>query len=374
MKRGIAPKALLEQVKNTAGWLWQIEEAAPALAVLDDLARIERDWSGKAQPQDEHAYLRFLLTAHYVTVATFVPTDVDARIRHHEWMSLADAETLGRALDVVDAIAAWPAPVVSERTVTTVGGTFSGHDGEWFSVRAGALGRAIALGATSAVERLVAAIDAEVEREHAALVAAFAEVRTDEQVRRAMQLTTVVAHNLGDLSRVVEAWPKSADHAELRARFSRLGHADAAAGRAVFVTAGELNKELMARENHRFLPLRQPRALRRFRSLLLPMGPWFDAWGERVGRHEDLDERDRADVAAALVEIHLADPQAQGCLRALAGLHRSVPGGLDGLAQFMPARIRKEPSRGTIRDALGVSSDHFDAKVRRRFELARAKR
>ena len=41
--------------------------------------------------------LRLRLAAHYATVATFVPTDVDAHIRHHHWMAIDDADVFAAA-------------------------------------------------------------------------------------------------------------------------------------------------------------------------------------------------------------------------------------------------------------------------------------
>ena len=164
-----------------------------------------------------------------------------------------------------------------------------------------------------------------------------------------LALATTIAHNLGDLSRVVDAWPKAARASDLHTRYSRLGHADGARHRGDFLLAGALNKELMSIENHRFLALRKPRALRRSRSLLLPVGPWFDAWGERLCRSELLEDADRAEVAAALIELHLRWPAQEGCLRALAAIHRETRGGLGWYGAALPARLRKEIGRGRIR-------------------------
>ena len=140
MKHGIAPSLLASQVAATAGWAL---EAGLAASTIRDAERIETLW--KAQPGNLE-YLRLLLSAHYLTVATFCPTDVDARIRHHAWAEMEDADVLMRGIDEVDAIAALDPRLVSARVLTDgdPGGprdkTLSGHDGEWFSVRAGALG------------------------------------------------------------------------------------------------------------------------------------------------------------------------------------------------------------------------------------------
>ena len=84
----------------------------------------------------------------------------------------------------------------------------------------------------------------------------------------------------------------------------------------------------------------------------MPVGPWFDAWGETVCRSELLDDVDRAEVVAALVELHLRSPAQEGCLRALAAFHRVTRGGLARYDTALPARLRKEIGRGRIRDAL----------------------
>ena len=126
----------------------------------------------------------------------------------------------------------------------------------------------------------------------------------------------------------------------------------------------------MALENHRFLALRKPRALRRSRALLLPLGPWFDAWGETVARSGELDDAERGDVVTALVELHFSSPLQSGCLRALAGIHRATRGGLSAYLASLPARLRKEATRGRIRDAIDVLPEHFEARFEKRFRAA----
>ena len=333
VKLGIAPALVLEQVKNTSAWLWEDPRARAVTDILDDTTF----------KQGGPAYLRHLLAAHFSTVATFVPTDVDVRIRHHAWQSMDD---LGPALDVVDEAAAWDASWVSERGCRGI----SGHDGEWFSVRAGALGRA-ALHAPEHVDRIASAIDAELDREDKAFL--------ESTGRDRLMLSTILAHNLGDLSRVVDQWPKRDEYTELRARYTKLGDSPR------FVAAGALNRAVMANENHRFLALRKARGLRTSRALLLPLGPWFDQWGERVAK-SDLDQKDRAEVVACLLEVHLHYPEQLGCLRALAGIHRATRGGIELYVEDLPARLRKEAIRGRVREACDVSEEHFSTLFERK--------
>jgi hypothetical protein len=357
LKHGVLNSILVEQVRNTASWLWEDPRCAPLTALFD---------TAVDEPPEELAAavraLRVRLAAHYATVATFIPTDVDAHIRHHAWVAVPDAEVFAQALACIEEAAARDARLVSLRVTDGV----SGHDGEWLSVRAGALGRALVLGLDGQAMALAEQIDAELDREQRAFAAAL---DSGAPAKTTLALATTLAHNLGDLSRVVDAWPRSERRAEFQTRYSRLGHADGARHASDFVLAGALNKELMAHENHRFLALRKPRALRRSRSLLLPVGPWFDGWGESLCRSELLEEDDRAEVVTALLELHLRSPAQEGCLRALSGIHRATRGGLASYGTALPARLRKEIGRGRVRDAIDIPRERFDARIESRFRV-----
>jgi len=351
--RGIAPATLIEQIRNTAAWTLD-GGSTPATVVH----------GGAAVEVGSLPYFRLLLAAHYLTVATFVPTDVDARIRHHTFQEL-DGDALAEANAMVDEIAAEPPAVVSARVVAEGGPRgISGHDGEWFSVRAGALGRAIAIGHEALTTALVEAIEAELFRE----ARAFDTLAKDKgRVLEAIRSATVLAHNTGDLSRVVEQWPKRQEYQAIRARFERLGHDGTDRFGGAFVRAGAFNKQVTAIENHRFLALRKPRGLRRHRDLLLPIGPFFDDWGATIATHPSLEDGDRAEVVEALISTHLQGTAQQGCLRALAALHAAVPGGLDRLADDLPARMRKLVAAGPVRDALRVTRAQHDARLEKAF-------
>ncbi|MBX3232882.1 MAG: hypothetical protein KIT84_42330 [Labilithrix sp.] len=352
MKAGIAASLLVRQVKNTAAWLWTDQPAAT------------RDLDAVAN-SDGPAPLGAMLTAHWATVATFVPTDVDARIRHHAWQAMATPDEVAAACELVDARTRLDVHAVSARVFDSPRGPLSGHDGEWFSVRAGALARAAQLGDVALTERVAAAIDAELERAEAI----FDHAQGD--ARATLTVATILAHNLGDLSRVVADWPKVPALAPYRDRWLRLGHADAPIPRPAFVVAGRLNKAIMAHENHRFLPLRKPRGLRVARALLLPIGPWLDAWGEMIATSPHLEDKDRAEVLEALLEVHARDGNQEGCLRAIAGLHRATRGGIERYVPALPARMRKDALRGRVRDALDVTATHFAARIAKRLEAAR---
>jgi len=362
MGTGIAPERLASQVANTASWA--LEAGGDAARAVQNAPEIEAAWS--ADPFDAR-YLELMLAAHYLTVGTFVPTDVDTRIRHHHWIGL-DRERLRAGIDVVERVATWDPRLVSER-VARVGNVgsgdsfVSGHEGEWLSVRAGALGAALALEDDESIARLENAIDEERARE-----AELYQAAERGDVLACLAAATLLAHNTGDLSRVVAEWPaptkRHARAAELATRYTRLGHEGDARFGGCFVRAGALNKRFMAHENHRFLPLREPRALRRARALLLPIGPFFDAWGRVIATHESLDEGERTSVLSALLDLHERKPDELGCVRAMIGLGDATRGGLQVYARNLPARRRKLLQTGALPRLLAVPQRVFEDRLR----------
>lgn len=351
---GIAPTVLLEQVKSTAPWALTMDPPLPAAAILGAAPEIEKRWRESA---NDEGYFALLLAAHFTTVATFCPTDVDARIRQHAWAALAK-ERLASAVARVEEVARWSVPPVSARHVSIDGEVLAGHQGEWFSVMAGALGRALALGDASIVERTTAWIEAELARE--ARLVTFA--RKKGTAQELLSVVTTVAHNVGDLSRVVDTWAPAHAESELGLRYRRLGHDDGARFDGAFVFAGNLNKERMALENHRFLPLRGPKALRRERAFLLPFGPYFYEWGHLIGSTKLLDDAERAEILLALVRVHELRTEEHGCLRAIAGIHEAFNGGVDKLAGLWPAQQRGSLARGKVRLALRLTEPDFLTK------------
>ena len=348
---GIAPTLLLEQVKGAAPWAFSLEPPLPSIALLANAPELEKRWLTSGAGEE---YFVALLAAHYTTVATFCPTDVDVRIRQHTWSGLAK-ERLASAVTRVLEVAQWDVRPVTARHVVLDGEVLSGHQGEWFSVLAGALGRALALSDAAVIERTTAWIDAELARE--ARLITFA--RKHGTLQELLSVVTTVAHNVGDLSRVVDTWAPAHAESSLGLGYRRLGHEDGDRWDGAFVYAGNLNKERMALENHRFLPLRRPKALRRERSFLLPFGPYFYEWGRAIGGTKLLGDDERAEILAALVRVHELRTEEQGCLRAIAGLNAVVSGGVDRLAQLWPASERSSLARGGVKLALRQTERHF---------------
>ncbi len=344
VRRGIAPLLLLSQVENTAPFIFDDEfgevSRQPHVTLLRALKRGERPIEGHAD------YFRFCLSAHHATVASFVPTDVDIAIRSKLWDGTLPTETLEAMAYVVEESFTWSARGLSTRQVRhdQGGPALSGLLGEWYSTAAAAYG-ALRKRSPGIAERILAAIRSEVEREERI----FLQFEENGDKRRLLETSTIIAHNLGDLDRVIDLW-ELPDTDPLREFYKRSG---------VSARAGEWNRVHMAAENHRHLALRKPRSVRRRSEWLLPIGPFFDDWGMAIAR--GLTPEEVGEVTEALVDGWHKIPETVGYPRALAGIFEAFPGGGSALRRTVPARIFRSLESGRLRTLIGVPRARFEA-------------
>jgi len=358
--RGIAPRALLDQVGNTAPYLFV--EGRAGLARRDHLGVIadfdERLASPPTSPSPSKddgltglEYFQLCVAAHWTTVATFVPTDVDNQIRFKLWNSNLPTPELVQMSEWTLAIRSWDSRLLSRRFVEVQGEILSGHDGEWFSVAAAAYG-VLRRRAPEQAAVMAGAILEEVQK-HARIFERL--TRLPKNTANGLMLlkaSTLIAHNLGDLARVFEQWNIPADD-------PLVGEP----GRSPFlVAAGALNKSMMAVENHRHFALRKPRALRRSPDLLVGIGPFFDDWGRLVARHPALSKEDVAEVVEALHDGWARLAGTAGYVRAIAGILESFPGGLEALCRYLPAKLARTLRAGEFRQLSSVSRERFEDK------------
>jgi hypothetical protein len=111
--------------------------------------------------------------------------------------------------------------------------------------------------------------------------------------------------------------------------------------------------------------LRKPKALRRAIDLILPTGPFFDAWGEKVARHPLLGKEEVAEVVEALLEgfQKLSSPKIPlyGYARAIGGIQRAFPGGPARLGDYLPAKAGKLVQKGLLAEVNRPSKEQFEA-------------
>jgi hypothetical protein len=380
---GISPERLLEWVGASVPWIFdlRLEDSHPRAGWLGILkqARVRLP-----ELSDLYGYFDLCVASHFATVGSFVPTDVDLAIREKLWGFVHSEDVLEHLWERVAAFREWDETPVSNRRVTGRGGSvLSGIQGEWLTLAMGAYATARRL-SSSRVSDIREAIEEEVSRELATLLGIreeFQEAPGAEGMKRYLGATAAVAHNLGDLDRMFDAFGLD-EQDVLRRRVYRSGHEDARHPRPAFVEAGRVYQALVAAENHRNFALREPKGLRRSARFLLPFGLFLDQWGEDavVGgfREGELNEGDLREIIEALVlGWQKLNPKSiytsQGYSRALVGIAKGL-GGRQQLEGAVPPVIRKALSESGLRTLLGVSREEFERKMvtRLRLELARA--
>jgi hypothetical protein len=341
LRRGIEPAALLAWTRNTASWALQRPE--PFLVRLASYA---------GEELSHLEYFHLCLCAHWATCGTFVPTDVDNAIRLKLWQ-MPESEGHREAMaELTLAALKWDyRPVTAKIVAAPSGGLLSTHEGTWFSVAVGAYA---ALRGTPKADEVYAAIRAEAEREDRV----FAEIVDAGDGLDILRACALLAHNFGDLDRVMDMWNLTQSDALRESLYDA-----AKPGSKLFGGrlgwAGALNQKFMAPENHRYLALREPRFLRTSGDLLLPIGPFLDAWGGRMagepGEHV-------GELVRALLDGIEWTPGSAAYARALAGILEAFPGGMKKLCAFIPGRDQRLLSAGAVRAQLSIPRERFEAQ------------
>lgn len=370
----VGPATIVEQVRNTAPFLDvpRIYDSARLIecpGFLDVLARGEAlqqaDLGEEAMRED---YFALCMAAHHATVATFVPTDVDTKIRGLLWRETRHIASLERMFRFAQGATAWSIAGISARATELAGvGPVSGHNGEQLSVLAAALGSFLHVGAHDLAEEAAAAIDAELRREGVEFRHA---IRTRGCELDALRIAASLTHNAGDLDQGISFWPTSQQHREWREKFGRLAHENTRAYEGTYQVAARVYKAAMACEGHRHYPLRAIRALRQTPDLLLPLGPFLDDWGAVIARHPSLTEEDRVETLGALLAGSRKIPGQRGYYRAICGMKDTLGAGIEALAKHLPKTARDDWKNPETRKLVSVPRVSFESMMRKMLAAA----
>ncbi len=305
--------------------------------------------SSEEQLQD---YFAVCLACHHTTVASFVPTDVDTKIRGIVWRETRDPGCLRPLLRLALSAQSWTEEGISTRSVRGV----SGHNGEHWSAIAAGLGRLLELGDTASAEEAQGAIEAEIDREQAVFDQVAAERDAELDLLR---LSMTMAHNRGDLTQGMGFWKRTPvtapvmDHLSARGRFPQAVR--------VYQHTG------LSADGHRHYPLRPVKALRRSPATLLPLSPFLDEWGGVVAELEESHE-----VLAALVTGCQKVEGQQGYYRAIAGMRAVSSGAFERTVARMPNAAQRLIRGGEIRKLVDIPRVSFEAMMRKRARTALA--
>ena len=359
----ISPETLIAQVRSTAPFL---EARFPPIETgrlielgnsSDGFLRVLANWrnmlgatlTAEEQLQD---YFALCLACHHATVATFVPTDVDTKIRGIAWRESRDPAVLRPMLRLALAARGWTEHGISVRSVRGV----SGHNGEHWSAIAAGLGWLLELGDTASAEEAQAAIEAEIDREQAVFDKVAAEPNGELDLLR---LSMTMAHNRGDLTQGMGFWKKTPVILPLMEHLAQRGRFELAV--RVYQHTG------ISTEGHRHYPLRAVKALRRSPDTLLPLSPFLDQWGGVVAQMEESHE-----VLAALVIGCKRVQGQQGYYRAIAGMLETSPGAFERAAARMPTGARTLLRDAEMRKLISVPRVSFESMMRKRARTALA--
>jgi hypothetical protein len=353
----ISPETLLAQVHNTAPYLQAMLPAPEPGRLIemggtpDGFLRVLASWNNihraDLHPAEQlQDYFALCLSCHHATVATFVPTDVDTKIRGLAWRETRDPDVLKLMLRFALNARGWIEEGISTRSVRGV----SGHNGEHWSAIAGGLGCMLELGEVASAQEAQAAIEAEIDREQAIFDQTAAERDGELDLLR---LAMTLAHNRGDLTQGMGFWKKTPVTIPRMEHLSKRGRFEIAV--RMYQDSG------LSAEGHRHYPLRPVKALRRSSATLLPLCPFLDDWGALVAKLEESHE-----VLAALVIGCQKLKGQQGYYRAIAGMHEASSSAFERAAARMPNATQRLLRTAEMRKLVEVPRISFESMMRKR--------
>jgi hypothetical protein len=363
---GISPNILLKNVENTAPFLFQgeIETSGPNRAYLAKLVFYKKNLKALAHI-DLTEYFHLCLAAHWASAGTFVPTDVDNQIREGLWRH----ETVGAHIQKMAKLTIeswqWDYEQVTNRKSYNSASSqvMSTHEGTWLSVAIGAYNALIKNKFPKLAQDVADVILAEIDKEEKLLL----ELREKKDHINFLRSTALMAHNFGDLDRVIDQWQMSPDD-PFHQRIYKLGHNLNANYSPVLVYAGQVNKAFLANENHRHMSMRQPRGIRKSHKFLIPVGPFMDDWGKVLGESNVLSPIEKIEIIAAFHDGYNRQDLAFGYIRAFKGLISALPQGLESLERDLPFDFYQTLKKSKFATMAEQSKDEFEDIFKNKLE------
>lgn len=367
---GIAPNILLKHVDNTAPWLFrgELDTSGKERAFLQKLIFYKKNLNA-LKNIDLTEYFHLCLAAHWTTAGTFVPTDVDNQIREGLWKHGEVGKHIERMARLTIDSWTWDYSQVTNRKSynLTRHQVMSTHEGTWLSVAIGAYCALKKNKRDALAEEVADVILAENDKEEKLLL----DLQEKRDHINFLRSTALMAHNFGDLDRVIDQWQMSDDD-PFKQRIYKLGHRLNPQYSPVLMFAGLVNKEFLSVENHRHMSLRQPRSLRQSHRYLVPVGPFMDDWGHLLGSDPKLSTTDKVEIIAAFFEGWTRQDLALGYIRAFRGLTHALPGGLESLEADMPYDLMAAIKQSKFFELSRIEQDEFEEMMKKKLDQFRS--
>ncbi len=363
---GIAPNILLTHVINTAPFLFngEIDTSGKKREFLAKLVFYKKNLNA-LKNIDLTEYFNICMAAHWTTAGTFVPTDVDNQIREGLWKHSDIKKNIERMAKITIDSWTWDYEQVTNRKSYNPerGQVMSTHEGTWLSVAIGGYNALVKNKLPELAQQVADVILAEAEKEEKLLL----ELQEKRDHVNFLRSTALMAHNFGDLDRVIDQWEMPEDDS-FRKRIYKLGHRLNDAQNPILVFAGQVNKEFLSVENHRHMSMRQAKCLRRSNKFLIPVGPFMDTWGGVLGSSKNLTLAEKGEIVCAFLEGFKRQDQALGYTRAYRGLVDALPNGLETLEQDIPFDVVQELKTSRFGELAKIPEDEMINHYKKKLE------
>ncbi len=363
---GIAPNILLTHVQNTAPFLFagELETSGKERAFLAKLAFYKKNLNA-LKNIDLTEYFHICMAAHWTTAGTFVPTDVDNQIRKGLWEHPEIKKHIERMARITIDSWTWDYEQVTNRKSYNPerGQVMSTHEGTWLSVAIGGYNALMRHKLFDLAREMADVILLEADKEEKLLL----ELREKRDHVNFLRSTALMAHNFGDLDRVIDQWEMPEDDS-FRKRIYKLGHKLNEAQNPILVYAGQVNKAFLSVENHRHMSMRQPKCLRRSNKFLIPVGPFMDKWGRDLGETKLLSSDEKGEIVCAFLEGFSRQDSALGYVRAFHGMMSVLPRGLESLEQNIPYDVVAQLRNSRFAELSLVSEEEMIQDYKKRLE------
>ncbi len=352
----IAPNLLMKDIENTAPFLFQneIETNRPNREYLYKLIFYKKN-SNQLKHLSLYEYFYLCLCAHWTTAGTYVPTDVDNLIRQKLWLDPQAKKHLQKMIDLTITAWKWDYSEVTKRSCFDDQSDFyiSTHEGTWLSVAIGAYCAAKKFGLNS--EKIEEVILQEIKNTENYLTL----LNERQDSIKFISLAPLVAHNLGDLDRVMVAWDQHETDSFCK-HIYKLGHRVSDSFSPLLFHAGKVNKAFTAKENHRHLSLRKSKALRMSKEFLVPVGPFMDDMGVAIGQSEKINIGQKAEIITALWDGINREQEAFGYMRVFARICNELDGGFSSFEEYLPFDVFQNIKKSNMYQHLEIDQSEFE--------------
>lgn len=355
---GIAPNILLKHVENTAPFLFEgeLDSKSENCEFLEKLRFYKKNLK-LLKNIDLAEYFHLCLCAHWSTAGTFVPTDVDNQIREKLWKNDSIQKYIDKMAQITMESWKWDySQVTNRKSYNRINSeVMSTHEGTWLSVAIGAYCALVKNKKTELAQQMADLILEEIKREEAILH----QLREDRDHINFLRAAPLMAHNFGDLDRVMVQWQMD-ENDPFYKRIFKLGHNLNPNYSPILVYTGKVNKEFSSKENHRHMSMRQPKCLRRSHKFLIPVGPFMDDWGKILGESTILSLAEKGEIVCALFEGYKRQDQAFGYIRAFKTLINELDEGMNSLDEVLPYDLIAEIKKSPFSPLANISRDEFE--------------